>query len=152
MKLYTKKDSSLDDDYLTLQYRQITPAINQILEICRQGTQLLLVEQNDRKLNIEISDIYYIEWVDDRSCICTEKEIYTTPQTLSQLENLLDSNIFFRVSKPILLNVYMIKWISSGLNMRLLAELINGERITISRHYRSALLTAIENLGKESKK
>ena len=150
MILSIKKDPCLDDDYLDLQYRQLTPAINQILEICKEGVQVLFGEQDGKRYNVDINDVLYIEWVDNRSCICTSKDIYTTPQTLVQLEQQLVSNGFLRISKPILVNVYKIKWISSGLNMKLLAELINGERVGISRHYRDDLLNAIYKLGKEA--
>ena len=152
MILQKKKDPSLDNDYLDLRYRQLTPTINRILEICKGGTQMLLVERDGKKFNIDIDDIFYIEWVDNRACVCTAKDIYTTPQTLLQLASQLDSNIFIRASKPIIVNIYKVSWISSGLNMRLLAELINGERITISRHYRGTLQTALYNLGTEVKK
>ncbi len=152
MKLHTQKDPSLDDDYMDLKYRQLTPAIDQILELCKGGVNVLLGKQEDKTYNIDINDIFYVEWVDNHSCICTAKEVYTSPQTLLQLEQLLSQKGFVRISKPMLVNVYRVKWISSGLNMKLVAELMNGERVGISRHYRDDLLDAIYKLGKESKK
>jgi len=149
MILRINKEPSLDDDCVDVHYRELTPAIKQILSICKEGTQMLRAEQNGKVFNIDTNDIFYIEWIDNRSCICASKEIYSTPQTLSQLDQLLDSKSFVRVSKPMIVNVYKVKWVSSGFNMKLSAELINGERIEISRHYRDQLLDAIYGLGKE---
>lgn len=144
------KDPSLDDDYLDLQYRELTPQFEQIIDICKEGVHMLLGEQEGKKFNIDINDIMYIEWVDNRSCICTSSEIYTCSRTLLQLEQQLSQKGFVRISKPMLVNVYKVKWVSSGMNMKLSAELANGECVTISRHYRSDLLNAIYNLRKES--
>lgn len=151
MILTTRKDPTLENDYLDIQYRELTPVINQIIEICNKGTQILIGDNEGEKHNIDVNEVLYIEWVDNRSCICTENQVFTTPQNLFKLEQQLDANTFIRISKPILVNVYKIKWISSGLNMKLMAELINGERVSVSRHYRGRLLNAIYNLGKELK-
>lgn len=148
--LNVQKDQSLDDDYMDLRYRQLTPTIDQILTLCKGGAQMLVGEREGRKYNIDVNDVYYIEWVDNHSCICTSKDVYTTAQTLTQLQQQLDSMGFIRISKPMLVNVYKVKWISSGLNMKLMAELLNGERVAINRHYRGDLLNAIYVLGKEA--
>lgn len=152
MILNVKKDPNLDNDYLDLQYRQLTPTISQILLLSKEGVPMLQGEKDGNKHNIDINDVLYIEWVDNRSCICTSNEVYTTPQTLVQLEQQLDSGSFIRISKPVLVNVYKVKWVSSGLNMKLMAELVNGERVVISRRYRDDLLNAIYTLGKDAKK
>ena len=149
MILKINKDPFLDDDYLDLQYRQLTPTIEQVISICKEGTQAVMGEQEGKQFSIDVNEIFYIEWVDKRSCICTASEVYTTPLTLSQLEQQLEQKGFVRISKPILVNVYKVKWVSSGLNMKLAAQLVNGENVGISRHYRDGLLNAIYSLGKE---
>ena len=150
MILHTKKEPQLDEDYIDIRYREITPTINQIMELCKEGVRMISGEQDGKRFNIDINDVLYIEWVDNRSCICTSEDVFTTSQTLAQLQQQLDADIFIRVSKPILVNIYKIKWISSGLNMKLLAELINEERVAISRHYRDDLLNAVYALGKQA--
>ena len=129
----------------------IFTVIEQILNICSNGIQKINCEKDKKKYAIDINDIYYIEWVDNLSCIYTAKEIYTTSQTLTKLEQQLDETIFVRVSKPMLINIYKIKSISSSFNMKLSAKLINNELVNISRHYRGNLLNSIHNLGKKEK-
>lgn len=134
---------------MDIQYRELTTPINQIIEICNQNSQVLLGEIDNKKYLIDVSDILYIEWVDGRVCICTTDNLYTSTQTLSQLEHSLSEKYFIRISKPMLVNIRKVKWISSILNMKLMAELINGERVSISRHYRNDMLNEIYKMGKE---
>jgi len=152
MKLTINKDPSLKDDLIDIQYRELTAPISRIVELCNQGSQTLIGEIDEKTYPIDISDILYLEWVEGRSCICTADKVYTSAQTLSQLEQSLGERGFIRVSKPVLVNVHKVKWLSSMLNMRLLAELINGEKITVSRRYRSHLLHKIHEMGKGANK
>jgi len=148
MLLTVSKEPSLEDDYVDIRYRELTAPISRIMDICNQGNQTLLGEIDEKTYPIDISDVLYIEWVDDHSCICTADKVYTSAQTLAQLERHLDAKGFVRSSKPMLVNIHKIKWISSMLNMRLMAELTNGERIAVSRHYRNQLLQKIYEMGK----
>ena len=151
MILSINKIPSLDNDYVDVKYRELTSPISQIIEICNQGSQTVVGEKDEKRYPIDVNDILYIEWVDGRSCICTAKDVYTSSQTLAQMEQYLSGKGFIRVSKPMLVNVRKIKWVSSMLNMKLMAELTNGERVTVSRHYRENMLSKIYELGKEAK-
>ena len=150
--LTANKDEALDNDYVDIKYRVLTPRISQIIEICNQGTQVLWGKQDDKQFKINSHDILYIEWVDCQSCICTEKDVYTTKQSVTQLGKQLDVNRFIRISKSMLVNIHQIKWISSVWNMKVLVELKSGERVMVSRNYRHQLLDAIYKLGKEISK
>jgi DNA-binding LytR/AlgR family response regulator len=63
---------------------------------------------------------------------------------------MLKGRHFIRISKTMLANIYKIKSVSNGLNFRLTAEMLNDEKLIISRHYRGALLTAVHALAKEA--
>lgn len=71
------------------------------------------------------------------------------PTSLSRLEEALIQKHFIRISRMALLNIYKVKSISNGLNFRLTAEMVNGEKIVINRSYRSELLEAIQEAAKE---
>jgi DNA-binding LytR/AlgR family response regulator len=108
----------------------------------------LLCEKDESTHQVDVNDILYIEWVDNRSCIYTRDDVYTITSSLTQLEESLNNKHFIRISKMALVNIYKIRSVSNGLNFRLNAEMMNGEKITINRHYRGALLTAIDDLAK----
>ena len=152
MKLVLNKDPFLDEDTVNIRYKELTAPITQIIEICNQSSPILIGEADEKKYPIDICNILYIESVDGRTCICTTDNVYASNETLSQLEQTLHDKYFVRISKPMLVNVRKVRWISSTINMKLTAELINGERVSISRHYRYNMLNKIYEMGKELKK
>ena len=148
MKLTANKNPSLDNDYVDLRYRELTPEIHQIMSLCENSSTFIIGELNKKKVNIDIHDVFYIEWVESKSCICTANEVFTSAVTLSRFEELLVMSHFIRISKSFLVNIFKIRSVSSGINMKLTAELINGENVIVSRHYRDKLLSDIHQLSK----
>lgn len=151
MVLTMSKEQSLNDDYIDIKYRELTSPIKMIIDICNHDSQTIVGEINEKKYPIDVNDILYIEWVDGRSCICTADNVYTTTQTISQLEQYLAGKGFIRASKPMIVNIYKVKWISGMMNMKLTAELTNGEKIAVSRHYRNNILNRIYEMGREGR-
>jgi len=149
MKLTARKDITLDDDYVDVRYRELTPAIHQIFQLCEDAGSVLLCEKDDSTHRVDVNDVLYIESVDRKSCVYTKDEVFTVPTPLTQLEEALRRKYFIRISRMALLNIYKIKSVSNGLNFRLTAVMVNGEKIIINRYYRGALLEAIQELAEE---
>ena len=149
MKLTARKDEKLDDDYVDIKYRELTPAIHQIFQICENTGSILLCEKDNSTYRIDINDVLYIETIDRKSCVYTKDEVYIMSTPLGQLAEVLKGQHFIRISRMALVNIFKIKSISSRLHYRLTAEMSNGEKVLISRHYRSALEDAIHELAKE---
>ena len=149
MRLTARKDESLDDDYVDVKYRELTPTIHQILQICEDVGSVLLCEKDGATHRVDANDVLYIEWVDSKSFVYTKDEVFTMPTSLNRLEETLKGRYFVRSSRMALINIYKIKSVSNGLNFRLVAEMVNGEKLVINRYYRGALLGAIQELAEE---
>lgn len=149
MKLFAQKDVNLDDDYVEVRYRELTPAIHRIFQLCEDTSSVLLCEKDGATCRVDVNDVLYIEAVDRKSCVCTREDVFIIPTSLNQLEETLAAKYFVRISRTALVNIYKVKSVSNGLNFRLTAELVNGEKIIINRYYRSALLGAIKELEEE---
>jgi len=149
MKLTAQKDVTLDNDYVDVRYRELTPEIHQIFQICERPGSILLCEKDNSEHKLDVNDVLYIEWVDSKSCVYTKDEVFFVPISLKQLEEALEGGHFVRISRSVLINVYKVKSVSNGINLRRTAEMVNGEKIIISRYYRSALSKAIEKLAGE---
>jgi len=149
MKLTARKDVTLDNDYVDVRYRELTPEIRQIFQICENSGSILLCEKDGAEHRVDVNDILYVEWVDSRCCVYTKDDVFTMPIPLKQLEEILEGRHFVRISRNVLVNVYKVQSVSNGLNFRQTAEMVNGEKVVISRHYRGALSEAIEHLVKE---
>ncbi len=124
---------------------------NEITEIVRfvksrQGQLTGIIEGT--QYEVPISDVFYIEGVDNRVFIYCENQVYETRQKLYELEETLKEKHFLRVSKSVLLNLIKIESIKPSLNSRFTAVLQNGEQIIVSRKYVPELKKALkgENL------
>ena len=89
-------------------------------------------------------DICYIESVDGRTFLYTKDGVYETSYRLYELEEMLKTKHFLRISKPMLVNLMKIQSIQPAFNGRFTAVLSSGERIVISRSYVKALKAALK--------
>lgn len=81
------------------------------------------------------SDIYYIESVDNVSFLYCELDIFESREKLYSLYNQLKNTSFIQINKSTILNMDYLKSVRPLSNYRLEAQLNNGEKIIISRHY-----------------
>lgn len=86
---------------------------------------------------IKLEDIYYFESVNDKTFLCCDKEVYECDNRLYALEEQLTHTPFVRISKAIMLNTSHIAFVKSAVNGRFEANLDNGEKVIVNRHYLS---------------
>lgn len=89
---------------------------------------------HDRFFSISVSDIYYIETVERRTFIYTEKEIYLSDKKLYELEQILSETDIVRISKSCLMNMDMLLCVEQLFNSQLEATLTNGEKLIVARN------------------
>ena len=99
----------------------------------RQGQLTGLID--GKQYEVPVTDIYYIEAVDNTVFIYGLQDVYETRQKLYELVGILREKYFLRVSKSLILNLMKVKAIKPALNGRYLAVLYSGEEIIISRKY-----------------
>ncbi|MBR4608454.1 MAG: LytTR family transcriptional regulator DNA-binding domain-containing protein [Lachnospiraceae bacterium] len=107
----------------------------------RQGQLTGMLE--GKQFEIAVTDLAYVEAVDNKVFLYTQKQVYETRQKLYELEELLREKCFLRVSKSLLLNLMKVQAIKPALNGRMLAVLRGGEEIMITRKYVSDLKRAL---------
>ena len=109
----------------------------------------ILGMKNKKTYRIDIQDIFYIESVDKKTFIYTEQDVFETSKRLYEFENELHLP-FLRVSKSTILNINKISSLQADLGGRLMCNLDNHERISISRQYAQkfkAVLRGEEHVG-----
>ena len=90
---------------------------------------------NGRLFSISVSDIYYIEAVERKTFIYTEKDIYLSDRKLYELEQMLSETGMVRISKSCLMNMDMLLCVEQLFNSQLEATLTNGEKLIVARTY-----------------
>ena len=98
----------------------------------------------DRRYEVAVTDVCYVESVDGKTFLYTNDRVYETAYRIYELEELLKTKHFLRISKPMLVNLMKIQSIQPAFNGRFLALLNSGEKVIISRNYVKALKSALK--------
>lgn len=134
MKVDFRIVSSPEQEEAIIKAVQKTEYIQAAIDILENGVTNIVVSKDDNKYLCKIEDIYYAESVDKKTFIYTKAECYQTKKRLYELEEELNAS-FLRCSKSMIVNIRKIKAVKSDLNGRMNAQLLNGEKIVISRSY-----------------
>lgn len=110
---------------------EVTAVINKL----KMSESILLGSKDGETFRIAVKDVYYIESVDNKTFICTQKDVLESKQKLYELEELTLGTKLFRCSKSMILNIGKIRSVSAAMNGRFEAKLLNGESVVISRQY-----------------
>ena len=116
-----------------------TDSVREIAAFVRSRQGQLSGALDGRQYNIPVSEIMYIESVDNRTFIYTLQKVYESRQRIYELEENLKPKHFLRISKSSLVNLMKIISVKPALGGRFSAVLSNGEEIIISRKYVSEL-------------
>lgn len=131
-------------ELLEIYCHTVSDEVREIVSFVKSRQGHLTAFADERQYEIAVSDVYYIESVDNKIFIYTKDKVYETRQKLYELEELLKSKHFLRVSKSTLLNLMKVRAIKPALNSRFTAVLFSGEQVVISRKYVSSLKKALK--------
>lgn len=132
---YTINHISSGEEELILNYIEETEEVARVLAFMHREGRKLLGYKDKEQVVISPEDILYIETVDSRTFLYTEREVYKVNYTLLQLEELLGEKKFFRCSKSMIMNISKVVSLKSLSSNRIDAVMQGGEHIMISRTY-----------------
>lgn len=122
---------------------ELTEEVREIVAFVKTRQGQLTGMQEGKQFEIAVTDLAYVEAVDNKVFLYTQKQVYETRQKLYELEELLREKYFLRVSKSLLLNLMKVQSIRPAMNGRMMAVLKGGEEIIITRKYVSDLKKAL---------
>lgn len=115
------------------------PRVPRIVENLRAAYGRLVGYPADGSVSkhvIPLDDITLIEMGDRRAFMRTVSgESFESPMRLFELEAMLESTEFIRVSRQVLVNFDKVLVIRPELNGRLVLELTGGEHVLVTRNY-----------------
>ena len=130
----TKAEKS-QPEVVEIHCHKISDEVKEIVAYVKSRQGQLTGSIDDKQYEIPVGDIYYIEAVDNKTFIYTQNKVYEIKHKLYELEKLLESKRFIRISKSTLLNLMKISAVKPALNGRFTAVLYSGEETIISRKY-----------------
>ena len=144
MKTRIVKVSRDKPEMLEIQCHTVSDEVQEIVAFVKSRRGQITCMADDRIYEVPVSDIFYIESVDNKGFIYTKDNVYETKQKLYALEELLKEKHFLRISKSMLLNLMKVSAIKPALNSRFTAQLQSGEQVVISRKYVPELRKALK--------
>ena len=134
MKIIIQEPPSGEEDSVIISVRAMTDNIVQAINILK-SPDTITVYADEQAFMLPLRDIYYAESVDSKTFVYTQKNVYRSKLRLYELEELLSSGDFLRISKQILVNVKKIRSVAAAGGGRFQAALVNNEKVIISRQY-----------------
>lgn len=140
MKVILEKVTSPEEERAHIRAVEVSEEIRSAVDLLENNCRSIAVSRADEEKNpgesymLGTNLIYYTESIDKRTYVYTKEACYETKYRLYELEELLSAG-FLRVSKSMVVNIRKIRSVKSELNGRMTAELLNGEKIVISRSY-----------------
>ena len=131
-------------EMLEIHCHKVTDEVREIVAFVKSRQGQLTGAIENRQYEIPVTDIFYIESVDNKTFIYTQSKVYETKQKLYELEEILKEKQFLRISKSTLLNLMKVNSIKPALNGRFTAVLCSGEQTIISRKYVPELKKALK--------
>ena len=146
---YTLENITAGQDEVIIRYREMNDEIGQLLRMLESPRKRLIGLRDAQQVVISPEEILYIESVDGRTFVCTQKDVLRVEHTLAQLELLLGGVNFFRCSKSMILNIDQVASLRSLASNRIDAAMRNGEHIIISRTYASDFRKRLKGGGRD---
>lgn len=139
MKLEVRKVPEAEPEMVEIRCHQITDQVRELISFVKSRQGQLTANRDGKRFEIPVVDLFYAESVDERVFLYTARDSYEIRMKLYELESLLKSSHFLRISKSMLVNLMKISSVRPALNGRFSALLKNGEEVIISRKYVPAL-------------
>jgi DNA-binding LytR/AlgR family response regulator len=109
--------------------------LQHLIDYIRQYSFSLKGSLEGQNYNISLENILYIDSVDGKTFLYCKEKIFESKETLTSLEQYLFSTPFVRISKSCIMNTNALKSVRILMNHRMEANLINGEKLIITRNY-----------------
>jgi len=139
LKIDITVDETVTDLSILITCGQLTPDIERIIAALRMMNHQLTAKKDNEIHLLDLAQVLYIESVDRKCFIYTDKEIYESDLRLYELEQQLEEYGFFRVSKSFLIHLQKIQSLKADINRKIRLTMSNGEQISASRQYADAL-------------
>ena len=99
----------------------------------------LVFKSRGRIVFLHVSDILWVGAEENYVRVCTDTENHLLRETMAHLEERLDPEMFLRVHRSSIVNLQHVKEVRSEPNGDFTVVLINGQKLSMSRGYRSRI-------------
>ena len=134
MRVEIKRIPPGGEENAVIQVAELTDSVRRAVDLLENQCRTVPVVSEGKTMMCRTDQIYYIESVDKRSFIYTKAGCYETKYRLYELEETLGT-YYVRISKSMIVNLRKVRNVSAEPGGRMVAVLLNDERVIISRSY-----------------
>ncbi len=135
MKVEVKIDNSCTEPLCIIITNKLTDEISSCVEGLSSSNTLITGRQNDNISLIEQKDIINIYAAQSKVYVVTERGEFVVKQRLYELDQMLDSHSFVRISNSEIINLHKAINFNLKLSGTILVSLPNGKETYVSRRY-----------------
>lgn len=139
MKIHIEQNDSFTEPEVTIKCSAVDSELERLIASIRLFANTISGKKDNATFFISLSDVFYFETTDNKMFFYTDKDVYETNLRLYEAEERFKDTSFVRVSKSFIVNLKKVASIQTETNGRLIAQLINHEKIVISRQYVPAI-------------
>ena len=139
MKITINIDPMLKDTEIVLNCPALDIETENIISALRIMDSQIAASKDGESYILDIAKIVYIESVERKTFVYTEKDCYETRLKLYEIEERLCGSGFLRISRSCLVQLRYIRSIRSELDRKLRLTLETGEQMIVSRQYADEL-------------
>ena len=134
MQVRFEQVDSKEKESALIRAAEKTSDILNAIDLLENGSGGIAVTKDRSTYFCKLTMIYYIESVDKHTYVYTKGDCYESRDRLYELEEKLGT-YFVRISKSMIVNLRKVRNVSAEPGGRMVAVLLNEERVIISRSY-----------------
>ena len=139
MKITINVEPSATETSLLVTCKELTPQVEKLLATIRILDKQITANKGDSVCLIDLADVFYIEALERKTFIYTDKEVFDSEMKLYELEAALAQYNFIRVSKNTICSLSKIESLKSEVDRKIKITMENGYQIIASRMYADEL-------------
>lgn len=134
MRIITRQ---VEDQPLTviIEYPELNKSASDLIQKVNNLNIRFSAFDEDKQIRIDLPDVYYIENVERKMFIYTERDVYRFNSTMSEVESMIAETNMVRISRTCIMNTDHLKEIRQVKNSHLEAVMDNDEMLIVSRKY-----------------
>ena len=135
MEITIHEDPNISDTEIYIVCPQMTEELRDMIANLGLIGYTVAGKKEGETFFVSLKDIFYFESVDGSIFFYTKEDTYEAAARLYKIEEWVQNLKFARISKTVIVNLRKLQSIKQAEHSRLVATLINGEKLVVSRQY-----------------
>ncbi len=139
MKITIQDIAPGEEEEIIVRCRNLDEALLRVIHEIKTRRGKFTVSDKDKIRQVDAGDVYYFEAVDNKVFLYLEQDVFEVRYKLYEIEAEYENTDFFRASKSVIINLAKVRQFAPEFGGRFEAQMMNGEKLIISRQYVPAL-------------